>query len=57
MYPIRIISFAVLLLGSIAVNAAPAVPAHHVVPGNLYVAQAVNYQPQLVCLHSDEYFA
>ncbi|KJA15470.1 hypothetical protein HYPSUDRAFT_48404 [Hypholoma sublateritium FD-334 SS-4] len=46
MYPIRIISLAVVLLGSIMVKAAPAVRAHHVEPGNVYVAKPAHYEPQ-----------
>lgn len=48
MFSIRIISLAALLLGSVAVNAA--VTAHHVQPGNLYVAKPAHFSPQHVCL-------
>ncbi|KJA15472.1 hypothetical protein HYPSUDRAFT_220034 [Hypholoma sublateritium FD-334 SS-4] len=44
MFSIRIISLAALLLGSVAVNAA--VTAHHVQPGNLYVAKPAHFSPQ-----------
>ena len=50
MYPIRIISLAVVLLGSIAVQA---VQPHHVEPGNVYVAKPLHFEPQHVRLLSD----
>ncbi|KJA22502.1 hypothetical protein HYPSUDRAFT_54842 [Hypholoma sublateritium FD-334 SS-4] len=46
MFSLRIISLAAVLLGSIMVNAAPAVTAHHVEPGNLYVAKPAHFEPQ-----------
>lgn len=53
MYSIRTIcSVAVVLLASVVVNAAPmpmpAVSAHHVKPGGVFVAKPVHFEPQLV---------
>ncbi|KJA26915.1 hypothetical protein HYPSUDRAFT_213031 [Hypholoma sublateritium FD-334 SS-4] len=47
MFSMRIISLAVVLLGSLAVNAAPmpAVKANHVHPGSVFVAKPVHFDP------------
>ena len=49
MFSLRIISLAAVLLGSFVVNTAAAVTAHHVQPGNLYMAKPAHFEPQHVC--------
>lgn len=52
MLPIRIVSLAVVFLGSMLVKPAEAVSAHHVQPGNVYVAKPAHFEPQHVRLSS-----
>ncbi|KJA15471.1 hypothetical protein HYPSUDRAFT_220033 [Hypholoma sublateritium FD-334 SS-4] len=46
MLPIRIVSLAVVFLGSMLAQPVEAVSAHHVQPGNVYVAKPVHFEPQ-----------
>ena len=55
MLPIRILSVAAVLIGSMMVTPAEAVSAHHVEPGNVYVAKPVHFEPQHVRLSSISY--